>query len=131
MTGTSPGDLLSWLLTYAIHSSVLLGAAWLATRARRITPAAAEILWKAALIGGFFTASLQLWLDLRPAGSVALGAQEQRVSVAPAARVATPVGQLRVNEPSLGVPEAGELRALLAALGQVPRSRTEAPPYVP
>ncbi len=62
----------AWLLTYALHSTVLLGLAWLVVRIRRAEPATAEILWKVALIGGVVTASLQSALDLRPAGTIAL-----------------------------------------------------------
>lgn len=61
-----------WLLTYALHSTVLLGLAWLVLRLRQAEPATAEILWKVALLGGIVTASLQSTLDLRPAGSIAL-----------------------------------------------------------
>ncbi len=103
MSGTFSGDLLSWLLTYAVHSTALLGAAWLITRARRLMPAASEIIWKSALIGGLFTASLQLWLDLRPAGSVALGTQQQYISVPPAP-VTRSVGFENVQAPSVDLP---------------------------
>ena len=42
MSGTFSRDIVSWMLTYSIHSSVLLIGAWLITRPRRVTPAAAE-----------------------------------------------------------------------------------------
>lgn len=51
-------DLLSWLLTYAAHSSLLLGLAWLVSRQAQ-SHAVKDVLWKTALIGGMFTASLQ------------------------------------------------------------------------
>ena len=72
MTGTFSSIVLAWLLTYAIHSSVLLSLAWLLVRVRRWSPGASEVLWKSALLGGILTASLQLWLDVRPAGTVVL-----------------------------------------------------------
>lgn len=53
-------QLLAWLLTYGIHSSLLLAAAWLVSG--RLSPAVGESVWKAALVGGLFTASLQLAL---------------------------------------------------------------------
>ncbi len=65
---------LAWLLTYLVHSTVLLGAALLLVRLRRATPAAADVTWKAALLGGVLTASLQGALQLRPAGTFFLGA---------------------------------------------------------
>ena len=58
-----------WLLTYALHSTLLLGGAWLATRrlgVRRL--AVQEVIWKLALVGGLATATLQLGLGVRPFG---------------------------------------------------------------
>ena len=58
-----------WLLTYLLHSTVLVGAAWLvrlALRERRL--AVQEAVLRAALVGGFVTASLQVGLDVRPIG---------------------------------------------------------------
>ncbi|MCP4655100.1 MAG: hypothetical protein GY856_06730 [bacterium] len=57
----------SWLLTYALHSTVLLTVAWAGSRwlARR-RPALEEALWKVALMGGLLTASLQLASGLEP-----------------------------------------------------------------
>jgi HEAT repeat protein/beta-lactamase regulating signal transducer with metallopeptidase domain len=72
MTGTLSSTALAWLLTYAIHSTVLLSLAWLLVRVRRWSPAASELLWKSAMLGGILTASVQLRLDVRPAGTVML-----------------------------------------------------------
>lgn len=72
MTGTISSNALAWLLTYAIHSSILLSLAWLLVRARRWSPGGAELLWKSAMLGAIVTASAQLSLDLRPAGTVVL-----------------------------------------------------------
>ena len=72
MTGTVSSTALAWLLTYAIHSTVLLSLAWLIVRARRWSPGASELLWKSAMIGAILTATTQLWLDVRPAGTVML-----------------------------------------------------------
>ena len=72
MTGTFSSTALAWLLTYAIHSTILLSLVWLLVRFRRWSPAASELLWKSALLGGILTASVQLWLDVRPAGTVTL-----------------------------------------------------------
>src|SRR5258705_3396909 len=85
MTGNLSSIALAWLLTYAIHSTVLLSLAWLLMRVRRWTPAASELLWKSAMLGGILTASVQLRLDLRPAGTVIL--QPPAVTT-PAARIA-------------------------------------------
>ncbi|HJQ12448.1 MAG TPA: M56 family metallopeptidase [Gemmatimonadaceae bacterium] len=71
MTGIS-STALAWLLTYAIHSTVLLSLAWLFVRARRSSPGASELLWKAAMVGALITSTVQLSLDVRPAGTVML-----------------------------------------------------------
>lgn len=55
--------LVGWLLSYLLHSSVLLGATWLAERAgllARLPRAAVETLWRGALFGGLLSASMQL-----------------------------------------------------------------------
>lgn len=60
---------LAWVLTYAVHSTLLLFSAWLVTRglsSERLRWH--ERVWKAALFGGLFSASLQLALGVSPAG---------------------------------------------------------------
>ncbi|HEU0014329.1 MAG TPA: M56 family metallopeptidase, partial [Longimicrobium sp.] len=67
-------DVGAWLLTYAVHSTVLLGAAALLTWRLVRRDAWRDTLWKAALFGGLVTATVQTALDLRPrAGSWDLG----------------------------------------------------------
>src|SRR2546422_9557256 len=65
-------SLLAWLLTYLIHSTVLLGVAWLVTRRRRLEPAASDLLWKVALLAGLLTGTIQSRLELSTPASVAL-----------------------------------------------------------
>lgn len=77
MSDTFAPATFAWLLTYAIHSTVLLGGAWLITRSRRVAPAVAEVVWKTALVGAILSATTQIALDRRPAGSVALVAASQ------------------------------------------------------
>ncbi|MFT7668113.1 MAG: beta-lactamase regulating signal transducer with metallopeptidase domain [Planctomycetota bacterium] len=58
---------LAWVLTYALHSTLLLSAAWLITRMlsnERIRWR--ERIWKTALVGGLFSASLQLAFNVAP-----------------------------------------------------------------
>ncbi|MDY6877877.1 MAG: SUMF1/EgtB/PvdO family nonheme iron enzyme [Chloroflexota bacterium] len=55
----------SWLLTYAIHSTLLLGLIWLITlyvRSHRLK----DLLWKTALVGGVLTATFQVFWGLKP-----------------------------------------------------------------
>jgi beta-lactamase regulating signal transducer with metallopeptidase domain len=63
---------LDWLLTYLVHSTVLLGGALLVTlalRDRRL--GLQEAVLRAALVGGFVTAGLQVGAGVRPwAGSL-------------------------------------------------------------
>ncbi|MCE9600701.1 MAG: HEAT repeat domain-containing protein [Gemmatimonadetes bacterium] len=63
---------LAWLLTYALHSTVLIGGAWLLLRRWRTTPAVADVVWKTALLGGILTATAQNVIDRRPAGTFVL-----------------------------------------------------------
>src|SRR5213594_4562604 len=65
-------SLRAWLLTYLIHSSVLLGVAWLVTRRRRLEPAASDLLWKVALLASLMTGTIQSRLELSTPASVAL-----------------------------------------------------------
>ncbi|HKH91499.1 MAG TPA: M56 family metallopeptidase [Gemmatimonadaceae bacterium] len=83
MIETLSSAMLAWLLTYAIHSTALLGLAWALTRARAWSPAASDLLWKTALVGGIVTATVQLRFDVRPTGSISL----RRDAPAEAARV--------------------------------------------
>lgn len=67
----SSPDVPGWLLTYAIHSTVLLLLAAIAAR-RFTSHRARETLWRTALFGGFLTASGQTLLQVRPPGHVTL-----------------------------------------------------------
>jgi beta-lactamase regulating signal transducer with metallopeptidase domain len=69
MTGLGSGALsalVGWLLTYAIHSTLLLGGAWLVARARFVGERGADLLWKMALVGGLATATAQSVVDVGP-----------------------------------------------------------------
>src|SRR5256714_998277 len=74
MTAPLASDLFAWLLTYLIHSSALLGLAWLVTRRRRLEPAASDLIWKVALLAGLVTGTIQSRLDLATPGAVTLPA---------------------------------------------------------
>jgi len=88
----------AWLLTYLLHSTLLLGLAWLASKPlARWSVAAEEAVWKIALIGALLTASLQFAAGWEPAAgrwSLAQAPQAQPVAVEavaiPAAREAAP-----------------------------------------
>jgi beta-lactamase regulating signal transducer with metallopeptidase domain len=67
-------SILTWVLTYAVHSTVLIGCVWLlCTTVRRLSLPTREILWKVALLGGILTASLHMGLGARaPWGELSL-----------------------------------------------------------
>ena len=69
--------LVAWLLTYLLHSTLLIGGAWLLERVGAVrSPLSRDTLWKVALVGGLLTASAQLALRLQPyAGHVALSSR--------------------------------------------------------
>lgn len=57
------GVALDWLVTYAVHSTVIIGVVWWLTSRRsslRLSPAHASWLWMVALVGGVLTATLQV-----------------------------------------------------------------------
>src|SRR5437773_8344034 len=65
-------SLLAWLLTYWIHSTVLLGVAWLVTQRRRLEPATSDLLWKVALLASLVTGTIQSRLELATPAAVRL-----------------------------------------------------------
>lgn len=83
MIQTLSSAMLAWLLTYVIHSTVLLGLAWLLVRFRKLTPAASDLVWKTAMIGALMTATAQLRLDVRPAGTLSLHREVAGAAPAP------------------------------------------------
>src|SRR5262245_50775873 len=59
----------AWLLTYAVHSTVLIGSVWLAERAGLLRSLRLrDLAWRTALVGGLITATLQLAAGLTPIG---------------------------------------------------------------
>jgi HEAT repeat protein/beta-lactamase regulating signal transducer with metallopeptidase domain len=92
MIDTLSSTVLAWLLTYLIHSTALLVLAWGITRARIWSPGATDLFWKAALLGGLVSASVQLALELRPAGSVSIASSALATMPTPSAH-STPIGQ--------------------------------------
>src|SRR4051812_48395308 len=109
MTNTISSTALALLLTYAIHSTVLLSLAWLLARTRRWSPAASELLWKSAMVGAIVTSCAQLYLDVRPAGTVMLhspAVTSTMSAVTPAAQAA-PIAKSKVVGPTQPTDIAG------------------------
>lgn len=60
LTFGAPPEAVAWLLTYLVHSTVLIGGAWLAVRLGLAGgPDGRDALWKTALVAGVLTASGQ------------------------------------------------------------------------
>jgi beta-lactamase regulating signal transducer with metallopeptidase domain len=99
---------LSWLTTYLLHSTVMLGAVWLLVLARAVHEGLQEMLWKLALAGGLATATWQMVSDVPPyAGTVQLA--QRPAAAAPAADRAEPpraAARLAVAAPRAPLPEA-------------------------
>src|SRR5262247_56429 len=77
-----------WLLTYLVHSTVILGAVWLVASLPRVGDAVREILWKTALIGGIVTATVQTAVAREPLGGQLRLAPRTTGALPPAVRVA-------------------------------------------
>lgn len=89
---------LAWLFTYAVHSTLFLGAAWALTELRRLSPLWRDRVWKLALVGGLLTASLQLGAGIQPfGGRYALGGVELAQPI-----TATPPGAPSSTTPPVG-----------------------------
>ena len=104
--------LVAWLLTYAVHSTLLLAGAWLVSS--KLSLAAREMVWKSAVIGGFLTATLQL-------------ATGQGMSTVPQ-WIVVPSSQTMLN--SAASPLAVAATALTPAQGPAPATHPAAVPPV-
>lgn len=47
-----------WLLTYLLHSTIVLGGAWIVTRLVAMRPESRELVWKTALFAGILTSAI-------------------------------------------------------------------------
>jgi len=117
------GSVSGWLLTAALHGSILLAAAWLLDRllGNRLG-AARELLWRVALFGGVISASLQLlaaplpvlWPPTQPTTSRAAAPMQGQqlntaVSIAAQAQAAPRPAQSSL---AIASPEPTTLRSL-------------------
>jgi len=120
--------LVAWLLTYLLHSTLLVGGAWLLERAGAVrSPLSRDTLWKVALVGGLLTASAQLALRLQPyAGHVAISSQANSPLIAVdavrpvdsvrATLTATSARSAAADAPALTAPPAPSARRLLSGI---------------
>jgi len=83
----------AWLLTYAVHSTALIGTVWLAERGGLLRSLRLrDVAWRTALIGGVLTASLQLAAGLTPFGGAAELHAPSLPALLSAADAPTPAG---------------------------------------
>ena len=134
--------LLTWLCSYLLHSSLLIGALWAAERAgvlARLARSTQEMLWRLALLGGVVSASLPLMPELTgapvpaPAASafaplaqvdVAVHATDAHVGVA-----AEPV--ITTVAPSVDAAPRAQLGGLPLAARLAPQAHDLAVAFVP
>ena len=57
---------LAWIVTYLLHSTLLVLGAWLLDLRWRDRPERMSAVWKTALVGGVLTATLQTGLGVAP-----------------------------------------------------------------
>jgi HEAT repeat protein/beta-lactamase regulating signal transducer with metallopeptidase domain len=107
--------LVGWLLTYALHSTILLGAAWLLAGRAKSHPVR-EVIWKTALFGGFITATGQTLLAVDPlAGRVTVPAASPvaRAEPEPVASFEDASGALAARSTELESPSGSQPAASL------------------
>ncbi|HYO11806.1 MAG TPA: M56 family metallopeptidase [Thermoanaerobaculia bacterium] len=116
---------IAWVITYVLHSTLLLGLAWLGSRRlARWSVRAEEVVWRVALVGGLVTASLQIAAGWEPlAGRWSL--PEIGSGSAPAA-VEAPVAE-RVSAPVAFSPALGRALPVREAAPAAPASSFSAP----
>ncbi len=112
----------AWLLTYALHSTVLIAGIWALQRLSLLRSLRLrDVLWRGALVGGLVTASLQLGLGLAPWGL------RLEVPAPAAAPVSNPMALPRAATPR---PLEAPASVLLPVETVAPRANAGLPPPV-
>ncbi|PCC74630.1 M56 family metallopeptidase [Nannocystis exedens] len=81
----------SWLGTYFVHSTVLIGGVWMFSRFLPLDALTRSLLWKMSLVGGLFTATLQTGLGVEPMFGRVTVAASSPAAVAPRTAPPPPV----------------------------------------
>lgn len=123
--------LLTWMCSYLLHSSLLIGGLWGAERAgwlARLTLSTQETLWRLALLGGVVSASLPLLpaLPTAPAAPAPAQVALQAATPAPAPAALGPV----VVEAAAAARPVAQLGALPLVAGIEPRAHDAAVGFV-
>jgi len=128
--------LVEWLMTYAIHSTLLIGGTWLflaTPTGRHLSSAATAWLWRFALLGGIASASVQVLRSPDPLGGTL------RVSTAEPSRamIRVELDRTVILDAADGVvrPSAGDRTGPLTwqglPMGAMRTTVTIRPPWVP
>ncbi len=122
---------IAWMLTYLLHSTLLLGLAWLVSKPlSRWSVAAEETVWKLALVGALCTASLQLAAGWQP-----LAGRWKLADLGAAARQTENVGTGLVPARAGANPApmliSREVCAKVEDLSSLPAASTSAPGSLP
>ena len=115
--------LLLWPLAYLAHSTLLLGAAWIAGRWIRHA-VLSEALWRRAFFGAFVTAALSSFAPFAST-SVPIAAPVRALAAAPADVRPAPA---RVQAPARPAPAAAPVMPTRAAAQPAPAGRWSLPP---
>lgn len=111
--------MLPWVLTYLLHSTLVLGAVGLAARWRSLPVPWQAALWKGALFGAVLTATSQTPFGLDPLTGefhLDVGASGRQTAVAAAAATA----ETRANATPSAPPEHGEYESAASVAAPVP-----------
>ncbi|HEY2295995.1 MAG TPA: M56 family metallopeptidase [Thermoanaerobaculia bacterium] len=132
LTGSFAGQAVAWMLTYLLHSTLLLGLAWLASKPlSRWSVAAEEMVWKLALVGALFTASLQLAAGWQPlAGQWRLADLGGAAVTMPSKPVGAGLVPTRVEASSISAIPSHSVRAKSEALQAPPAAPTRSLPSI-
>jgi len=115
--------LLTWLCSYLLHSSLLIGGLWAAERAGllgRLATSTQETLWRLALLGGLVSASLPL-LPSRPVPPPTPAVSTAPVAAVVPAEIQTAAQPVIVSSAEVTRPSA-QLGALPIAARIAPRA---------
>lgn len=89
MTASIMNTVFAWLLTYAIHSTILLTMAWIVSRRVNVSPVMRDVIWKTALVGGVITSLAQQSLSTPFARDITLDRVEVEATLIPSANTSS------------------------------------------
>lgn len=107
-----------WLLTYLLHSSILLTGAWLPTRFAALGPRTQELVWKAALLASILTSSAAVLVgDRAPEMQIVTIEVERTIGALPAnmGEISREIGRLRGTPDT--IPTGGGIVGIRVLLG--------------